>query len=377
LVRTEQVLVVDPEPSRLAQPIAYVDETGMVGQLLKDRLHADAAPLTAGADVSRILLDGDFSVAKSWRSYRQRGPSTTTPPPADPSLDPHLFDTQLEGPVGGLCKLPVANGKAQVELFFGSATRRTFDVALNGVTVLTGFSPAGETGGGGVARHFEIEVANGTLMLSVPAVKEGSAIFAAIRVTDAKGAVTRRVFRAEAFTDRQGDLWQPVQLIDYDFAAALQAALPHVREGARAVLVTGSDLRADAAGKALAAAGVIDFNGVITRSGPSWFGSWYFGRKHWLLEGLPADGVWDWQYQADAGEADGMLLSGHDIEGVVGFSRSHSPQIGLGVATIPVGKGQIVVLCLPGLTNSIADPGGAYHGFQPVSARRLLYNALK
>ena len=100
-------------------------------------------------------------------------------------------------------------------------------------------------------------------------------------------------------------------------------------------------------------------------------------RQHWLLEGLPADCVWDWQYQADSGEADGMLLSGHHVEGVVGFSKSHVPQIGLGVATIPVGKGQIVVLCLPGLTNAIADPNGSYHGFHPVTARRLLFNALQ
>ena len=70
------------------------------------------------------------------------------------------------------------------------------------------------------------------------------------------------------------------------------------------------------------------------------------------------------------------MLSENNVEGVVGFGRSHDPRLGFGVATIAVGKGQIVVFCLPGLTQSIGDPAG-YHGIHPVTAHRLLYNALK
>jgi beta-galactosidase len=119
LERTEQVLVIDPEPSRLEQRIAYIDDTGLAGALLKDRFHADAAPLaSADNDVNRILIDADF-VARTWRTYRPRafGPTANVAPapaPADPALDPLLFDVQSKRPPAGLLKLAVPNGKTQV-----------------------------------------------------------------------------------------------------------------------------------------------------------------------------------------------------------------------------------------------------------------------
>ncbi|HUO08391.1 MAG TPA: glycoside hydrolase family 2 TIM barrel-domain containing protein [Phycisphaerae bacterium] len=378
LDRTEQVLVIDPIPSPISRHVAYVDPSGRIAQLLKDRFKIDAAPLDSiTGDFDRILLDSDFSNAATWRSGRQWGPFPV--PPSDKSLDSGLFDSQMAGPAGDLLRLPVTNGRAKVELFFGDVRHdpnRTFDVALNGRTVLKNFNPANEPGNvGGFSKAFNVDVDHGQLILSIPKVQQGSAIITALRVTDSNGGVTRRVFRDGKFSDSHGDIWLPAELIDYDFAGALAAALPRVQNGTRAILVTGSDQAAQAAGMALADAGLIDFNGVLTHSGPSWFGSWYFGRKHWLLDGLPGDCVWDWPYQADSGETDGMLLSGHHVEAVVGFAKDHAPEIGLGIATIPVGRGQIVVLCLPGLTRSIEDPS-AFHGLHPVTATRLLFNAL-
>jgi len=243
--------------------------------------------------------------------------------------------------------------------------------------VLERFNPENEPGGaGGISKTFDVDITDGNLVLSIPAVQHGAAVMSAMRVTDSQGKVIRRAFRDGDLWDRNGQLWSPADLMEYDFAGALQAALPRVREGARAILILDKDTTAIAAGKALAAAGVVQFDGIVPHSGPSWLGSWYFGRKHWLLDGLPADCVWDWQYQTDSGEANALMLTGDNVEGVVGFGRSHDPRLGFGVATIAVGKGQIVVLCLPGLTRSIDDPGN-YHGIHPVTAHRLLYNALK
>ena len=169
-----------------------------------------------------------MNAGRAWRPYRPRGPAVAAAAPADPSLDPRLFDAQMEGPPGGLLKLPVSNGKAQVELFFGGTTGRVFDVALNGVTVLKEFNPAAEGGGGGggFSRHFDVAVTGGAADADGPGPEGGDAYFAAIRVTDAQGAVTRLVFRPNAFTDRQGDIWQPVKFVDFDFSGALAVALP-------------------------------------------------------------------------------------------------------------------------------------------------------
>ena len=101
-------------------------------------------------------------------------------------------------------------------------------------------------------------------------------------------------------------------------------------------------------------------------------GFWFFGRKHWLLDGLPSDGVLDWPYQITSGN--GLLLSGVGVESVVGYGRNHDPNVGVAVAVIPCGRGEIVLLALPGLMDAFVS--GASGGFQPVTAKRLMFNAL-
>jgi hypothetical protein len=71
------------------------------------------------------------------------------------------------------------------------------------------------------------------------------------------------------------------------------------------------------------------------------------------------------------------ITNGELVVSIPAVQHSHDPRLGFGfgVATITVGQGQIVVLCLPGLSRSIES--GENQGIHPVSARRLLYNALK
>jgi len=82
-------------------------------------------------------------------------------------------------------------------------------------------------------------------------------------------------------------------------------------------------------------------------------GFWFFGRKHWLLEGLPSDGVLDWPYQITSGN--GLLLSGTGVEPVVGYGKNHDPNVGVAAAVIPCGRGEIVLLALPGLMDSFVS----------------------
>ena len=101
-------------------------------------------------------------------------------------------------------------------------------------------------------------------------------------------------------------------------------------------------------------------------------GFWFFGRKHWLLDGLPSDCVLDWSYQITSGN--GLMLSGSGVESVVGYGKNHDPNVGVAAAIIPCGRGEIVLLALPGLMDSFVS--GASGAFHPVTAKRLMFNAL-
>jgi hypothetical protein len=101
-------------------------------------------------------------------------------------------------------------------------------------------------------------------------------------------------------------------------------------------------------------------------------GFWFFGRRHWLLDGLPSDCVLDWPYQIAQGN--GLMLSGPGVEAVIGYGKDHNPNIGVAAATIECGRGQIVLLAIPGLMNSFLS--GNADGFHPVTAKRVVFNAL-
>jgi hypothetical protein len=101
-------------------------------------------------------------------------------------------------------------------------------------------------------------------------------------------------------------------------------------------------------------------------------GFWFFGRKHWLLAGLPSDCVLDWPYQISTGN--GLMLSGPGLESVIGYGKDHDPDVGTAAAVFPCGRGEVVLLALPELMNSFVS--GASGGFQPVTAKRLMFNAL-
>jgi hypothetical protein len=208
----------------------------------------------------------------------------------------------------------------------------------------------------------------------VPRVKADNATLAAVELRDSAGKVIRQVFRNKPYTDPAGQVWSPITHEKEDFwkadpGAAIERAR---RDGTRVVLLTGGGRDADQAAAYLRDQGLLNYVGSVGASGPSWMGFWFFGRKHWLLDGLPSDCVLDWPYQITQGN--GLMLSGSGVEAVVGYGKDHDPNVGVAVATVRCGQGEIVLLALPGLMNSFIS--GNSNGFQSVTARRLIFNAL-
>jgi len=166
--------------------------------------------------------------------------------------------------------------------------------------------------------------------------------------------------------DAMGGDYAPRSAVEGAFQAAMA-------DGTRVVLLTTGGGDAEQIAEFLAMQKLVTYSGPVGASGPSWMGFWFFGRKHWLLDGLPSDCVLDWPYQINSGN--GLRLSGKGVESVVGYGRNHDPNVGVAAAVIPCGKGEIVLLTLPGLMDSFASdaPGK----FQPVTAKRLMFNALR
>ena len=161
--------------------------------------------------------------------------------------------------------------------------------------------------------------------------------------------------------------------VDFDWAEFLPTVLDRVRAGTRLVLL-GVDARdLGSAAKFLARQNILTYSGTVGFDDTPWIGHWYFGRKHWLLDGLPSDCVFDWQYQAAAG-GDGLMMDAPGMEAVVGYGKNPGPSLGFGVTVIPLGRGQIIFLGIPGLNSAFIDDNP--RGFQPVAAKRIVYNAL-
>jgi hypothetical protein len=161
--------------------------------------------------------------------------------------------------------------------------------------------------------------------------------------------------------------------VDFDWGKFLPTVLDRVRAGSRLVLLGVDAQDLGSAAKVLAQQNILTYSGTAGFDDTPWIGHWYFGRKHWLLNGLPSDCVFDWQYQAAAG-GDGLIMDAPGMEAVVGYGKNPGPSLGFGAAVVPLGRGQIIFLGIPGLNAAFID--GDPQGFQPVAAKRIIYNAI-
>lgn len=229
LTRTEPLLVVDPTPAPIKETVACADVDGKLADALQKHFGITAPPLeSAPGNTDAIIISSEgaprFMVDLG---HMQRATDVQG------TDDPGLYAEESGAKVGDLAKYTgLAAGKAQVELFFTDSyfdlpNQRKFDIALNGKTVIHDLDIVAASGGKNRAtvQKVSAECPDGTLTLSMPRAGKDRAIIAAIRITDAAGKVTREVFRREAYTSPNGDVWNPAKQGGYDWKKALPSAL--------------------------------------------------------------------------------------------------------------------------------------------------------
>jgi hypothetical protein len=376
LERDEPLLVIDPQPAALKGTIACGGESNELIAVVKRQFQADAVPLSPKlGKIETILLATGAGGPEGWQSSHTDAPVANTD-------DPELYKHQMWGLAGPIHTWHgLAPGKITVKLYlddgyFGGPAQRVFDIAINGMTVAKDLDIFARADGKNraLAETFVVDAPEGTIRLSVPRVTSDHATLAAVELRDSSGKVVRAVFRDKRYTDPAGNVWTPIsqQEDDYwkpDLAAAIERAR---RDGSRVVLLTTGGGDAEQMAAFLATQGLVTYSGPVGPSGPSWMGFWFFGRRHGLLAGLPSDGVLDWPYQIASGN--GLMISGSGVESVIGYGKDHDPNVGVAAAVIRCGRGKIVFLVLPGLLDSFVS--NASSKFQPMTAKRLMFNAL-
>ena len=377
LQRTEPLQVVDPNPAPLTGTIACADYDGTLIPALKKQFGITAVPLdSAPAHVDTIV----FCSRGTHRSTLdvgnvQRSSNTQN------TDEPGLYAEEAIAQKGDLDWYEgLAPGDATVELFFtetyfDAPGARVFDIGLNGKTVAKRFDIYKEAGGENkaVVEKFTVSCPDGKLLVSIPDMEEDHPEIAAIRITDAQGKVIREVFRNKDYQSPNGDTWTAASPPGFDWGKMLPSVLDRVRDGSRLVLMGEDTKDLATAAQVLDKEKILTYSGLAGSDSTPWIGHWYFGRKHWLLDGLPSDCVLDWQYQVGA-PGDGLVVDAPNMEGVIGYGKNPGPNLGFGAVVVPVDKGQIVLLAMGGLYAAFADDDAK--GFAPVTAKRMVYNAL-
>ena len=378
--RVSELEVIDPRgPGALPARVVVLSGDAIVSDALKESL--GVTPLPASALDEQQPLDA-VVVAINSLSNQQINAA-----PADGSDDPALYQVQTTS-TGGVVAAwrGLREGPCKVELFLSEPSKdqpaqRLFDIALNGKTVATDLDPFVEAGGRNraVVKTFTTDTDNGAVVLSVPNIRRGPAIFAAARLTDSAGRIVRTVFRADPYTDPSGDTWAAFRAQDEGLPQPqLDAALRRVSEdGTRLICWPDRATDSKAFAQALAARKILNFEGTVGTSRAAWMGSWYFVRQHPLFAGLPTDCAMDWRYQiprTSSGDEDGLLLDAPRMEVIAGYGRDHDPHVGIAACAVPYGKGRIIIYCMPALKRALK--GDANAPAKPV-ALRMLANALR
>jgi hypothetical protein len=374
--RDEPMLVIDPQPAALKDTVACCGESEEMIAALKRQFNAKAVAFSTNlGKVPTILLATGGNGLDGWQSSYTDAPVANTD-------DQELYKHQMWGQAGLIHTWRgLTPGKITLKLhmddgYSSAPAQRVFDIAINGTIVAKDLDIFAKAGGRdrALVETFVVDAPEGTIRLSVPRVRSDNATLAAVELRDGSGKVVRAAFRDERYTDPAGNVWPPIaqQFDDFwkpDLGDAIERAR---RDGTSVVLLTSGGRDAEQVAAVLAAQGLVTYSGPVGASGPSWMGFWFFGRQHELLAGLPSDCVLDWPYQMTSGN--GLMLSGSGVESVIGYGKDHDPNVGVAAAIIPCGQGKIVLLALPGLMDSFVS--SASSRFQPVTAKRLMFNAL-
>ncbi len=146
-------------------------------------------------------------------------------------------------------------------------------------------------------------------------------------------------------------------------SAHLQKLLAAVNQGLPLLVLAQTAAGADAAAKALSAAGAFQYAGLAGESRECWMGMWVFVKDHPAYAGLPSNQVMKWEYQVAFENASGLLVDGPGVELIAGYGRDHDDKMGAATFTSKLGKGTVLFQ--------------AVRGMQPLLYERFVINAAR
>jgi len=169
------------------------------------------------------------------------------------------------------------------------------------------------------------------------------------------GAFTAEEFQAEGKYDLA--IWFATSNEDPS------AMLEKVRSGLPVLVLARGAVGADAAARALSAAGAFTYAGRAGESRGCWMGTWVFVKDHPAYQVLPTNQVMKWEYQVDFKDATGLLVDGPGVDVFAGFGRDHDTKLGAATFTAQLQKGKILFQ--------------AVRGIQPLVYERFIVNAAR
>ena len=131
--------------------------------------------------------------------------------------------------------------------------------------------------------------------------------------------------------------------------ARIEALLAAVKQGLPLLVLAQTAAGADAAAKALSAAGAFQYEGLAGESRECWMGMWVFVKDHPAYAGLPSNQVMKWEYQVAFENASGLLVDGPAVEVIAGYGRDHDDKMGAATFTSNLGKGTVLFQAVRGM----------------------------
>jgi len=147
------------------------------------------------------------------------------------------------------------------------------------------------------------------------------------------------------------------------YAGRLSELIAAVQAGMPLLVLAQTAAGADAAAKALSAAGAFEYAGLAGESRGCWMGSWVFLKDHPAYAGLPSNQVMKWEYQVSFKDASGLLVDGPAVEVIAGYGRDHDDTLGAATFAAHLGQGNLLFQ--------------AVRGMQPLLYERFILNAIR
>ncbi len=371
---------------------AHQMKVGIVGnnpslkQYLKEQFGMDAQYYTNGQAYDLLVLSDEVLIGGEARGVK-------VPNAIDGTGDDYLYQTEVYGDTLDMNFTvdQVANGKATVtlkyaEVYCNAPKTRLFDVALNGQVVEKDFDLFAEGGlNQAIDREYTIEVTDGKVKISVPKVTANMSKMCAFKVVDANGKTQAFNLGGESYTDVKGLKWQQyVEKAEFvpslDFTADgtehqvdIERLFAKVNQGTPMLMMPMNAGAVVTYGQILEDEKALNFEGQVGNALQAWMGSWIFTKSSPMFKDLPQNTAFAGDYQIGAVDANGMIVSGNNINVVAGYGRDHNRNLGAASFSVKVGIGEVIVHNMYGLGN--INKAEDYR-INKADAKQILVNAI-